>query len=119
MITRRIILTIILLALPALACSIGGSAGTQPAPTAGTAHLPSGGNPPTVTIEAPPAGSQAVVNQPFSVQVHATDAYGITRIEMHQEGRIVAIQSLPAPDTDARALVSFRPTDTGSVTLDV
>jgi hypothetical protein len=117
---HRLFIVFALLTLPALACSIGGGAtSADVTQSSGPTDMPTSGDPPKVAIEAPPDHAQAVVNQSFTVQVHATDAYGVTRIVMSESGRLVAIQPLPSPDTDAKALLSFRPTNIGPVTLQV
>jgi len=74
---------------------------------------------PRISIEAPGDGAQAVVGEPFSVRIHATDGVGITRVEMRESGRVVISQSSPDAQPDFTALLKYRPTNTGKVTLQV
>jgi hypothetical protein len=120
-VTRRCVLALLLLAIPILACNLLSSpeGGSPVAPAQGATALPTGGPPPRITIESPASGSQALVNKPMTVRVHATDAAGITRVEMREAGRVVYSQPMPAPESDVTALLVYRPGNPGTVTLEV
>jgi len=104
-----------------LACSVPFMSAAPPTSvlTATPTDPPYTGAPPQISIDGPAANSQAIVNQPLRIRAHATDGAGITRIEMHESGRIVAAQSTVTPSKDFVALLEYRPTQTGNVTLDV
>ncbi len=74
---------------------------------------------PQVVIEAPGSGTQAVLQRPFTVRVHATDSLGITRVEMRESGRMVVSLPSPEPNPDLVALMQYLPTSVGPVTLEV
>ena len=117
---KRWSLTLPLL-LATLACSVT-PAGNNSTPTTivqKATDLPQGGDPPKVVIEAPGSNTKAVVAQPLTVRVHAMDTVGITRIEMREAGRVVASQPSPDPAADFTALLQYRPSSTGQVTLEV
>lgn len=117
---RRGIIAITMCALAALACNLAGSpqvgstpqGGGQPAP-------PDDGSRPTVTIEAPTNGSQAILRQQFTVRIRARDSSGVTRVVMREAERVVAVQPSPDPVRDFEALLPYLPTNTGRVTLEV
>lgn len=74
---------------------------------------------PTISIQSPPARSQSVAGQRMLVKVRATDDVGITRVEMRESGRVVAVQSAPTPARDFEALLPYTPTSTGMIRLEV
>jgi hypothetical protein len=113
---NRGILAVGLLAASVLGCNL--LQGGTPAPQ-GVTGSQTDAPPPQVAIEAPPNGSQAVVNKGVDIRVHATDSVGITRVEMRESGRVVASQPSPDPDPDFTALMHYLPTRTGAVTLEV
>ncbi|GEM_PF-1023039 len=120
--SRPTLLPITLLLLASLACNAPFMQSTTPVPAptqAGSASLPTSASRPQIVIEAPASGSQAVVKQVLTVRVHATDSVGITRVEMHESGRIVVSQPSPDPDPDFTALLNYRPSNTGPVTLEL
>ncbi len=110
-----------LLFLAVLACTAPFAATPIPTTdaTATPTNPPFSGPPPQVTIESPGANAQAVLNQSFTVRAHATDGVGVTRVEMHEAGRIVAIQPSASSDRDLVALLEYRPAQLGSVKLEV
>ncbi len=114
------LIPLILLGLAALACNApfmqSGSAAT---PVVSPAAVADNGARPTVVIEEPANGSQAVILKPVTFRVHATDSTGITRVEMHESGRMVSSQLSPEPDPDFTALLSYNPTSVGTVTLEI
>jgi hypothetical protein len=105
-------------AATAIACNAPflASTATSPAPTI---QPTVDGPAPTITIESPGNNSQALINQAFRVRVRATDTNGITRVEMREAGRIVVSQPSPEPNPDFTALLEYRPTSLGAVTLEV
>jgi len=110
-----------LLFLATLACSITptGSGNSPTAVGQNATEAVRGGTPPKVVIETPGNDTQTVLAQPMTVRVHATDDIGITRVEMRESGRVVASQPSPAPASDFTALLQYRPSSTGHVTLEV
>ena len=109
-----------ILALSTLACNLLASGGTtEKAPASTATDLPSDGTRPRVTIESPLSGSQALSGQPFTVRVHAVDNIGITRVEMREAGRIVVTQPSPEPNPDFVAILTYRPSSVGTVSLEV
>jgi hypothetical protein len=121
--TWRGLLIALALAALALACNFP-TAGSGPTPgrtqesVTQTSPAPSG-PPPEVVIESPDNGSQAVILQPLTVRVRAKDSTGVTRIDMRESGRIVANQPSPDPRQDLTALLVYRPSSLGTVTLEV
>jgi hypothetical protein len=111
------------LSLSVLACNLVGapeSTGTASTPAAAEpTNLPNDGIRPAVIIEAPANGSQAIVQQPLAVRVRATDNIGITRVEMRESRRVVTTQPSPDPVQVFEALLPYKPTNTGSLTLEV
>src|ERR1041385_5064179 len=103
-------LALTLLFLGTLACSIGptGKSGTPTTVVQIATEASGGGTPPKVVIETPGSNTQAVVAQPMTVRVHATDNIGITRVEMRESGRVVASQPSPEPAPDFTALLQYR-----------
>lgn len=103
-----------------LACNLFTSGGTTAVVSSPTAtDLPSDGTRPRVEIVSPQSGSQALYGQPFMVRVHAIDSIGVTRVEMRESGRIVVTQPSPEPNPDFEAILTYRPTSTGTVSLEV
>jgi hypothetical protein len=118
---RQRVLALLLLAAPILACNLLSSPGSNltETPTHDATALPTDGPPPRITIESPASGSQALVNTPMTVRVHATDTVGITRVEMREAGRVVYSQPMPNPEPDVTMLLVYRPGNPGTVTLEV
>lgn len=113
---RRAWLVLLVLSLASVACNLGAAPATTPTPEGvGGAD----GSHPSVVIEAPANGSQSFIGGRVEVRVRATDAVGITRVEMRESGRIVVSQSSPDPTTDFTALLTYRPSVAGTVTLEV
>src|SRR5262245_27771118 len=120
--SRSTLLLITLLALTSLACNapfMQSAAATATPAQVSSDNLPANTARPLIVIESPVSGSQALVRQVLTVRVHATDSVGIIRIEMHESGRIVVSQPSPDPAPDFTALLNYRPSNTGQVTLEL
>jgi hypothetical protein len=118
--TRSFFVILAFCSSTALACNAPFmQSGTSATSVAAASAASDDGSRPQVVIEAPVNGAQAVVQQPLTVKVHATDSSGITRVEMRESGRIVSSQPSPSPAVDFTALLGYRPTNVGSVTLEI
>ena len=82
MLRLRCIVVIIFTALSALACNAPFMASSSTAVPTQINSVPTGDSAtqPRIAIEAPGDGAQAVIGEPFSVRIHATDGVGITRV---------------------------------------
>jgi uncharacterized protein YgiM (DUF1202 family) len=114
-------LTLTLFIMATLACSITptGNNSTSTSVVQKATESVNGGTPPKVVIETPGSDAQAVIAQPLTVRVHATDTVGVTRVEMRESGRVVASQPSPEPASDFTALLQYKPISTGHITLEV
>jgi hypothetical protein len=101
-----------------LACNLGAPS-TAPATPANSGGGGDDGTTPSIVIEAPPNGSQSYLGGRVEVRVRATDSIGIDRVEMRDSGRIVVSQPSPERTTDFTALLTYRPSYIGTVTLEV
>lgn len=116
---RRGWIVLILLSLASLACNLPSTGDSGSPSSTQSSGQPDDGTTPTIVIEAPANGSQSYVGGKVDVRVHATDSLGVTRVEMRESGRIVVSQSSPDPSTDFTALLTYKPTSTGTITLEV
>jgi hypothetical protein len=118
-----ITLVFTVLSVSALACNLvsapDSTGTTATAVSAAPTSPPNDGTRPIVVIETPANGSQAIVQQPFTVRVRATDTIGITRVEMRESKRVVTTQPSPDPVQTFEALLPYKPTSTGPLTLEV
>ncbi len=116
-----ILVLLALLIAPLLACNLAQPNNATPADQPSSAPSTATGDmsPPTVVIQSPPPGSQAVVGKDLSVKVHATDSIGLTRVEMRESGRIVASQFSPDSSRDFTTVLTYRPSSVGALTLEV
>lgn len=98
------------------ACNLS-STGPQAAPT------PTGAasGKPVVTILSPQDGAEVVVDTQILVSVNATDAVGVTRVQLLADDQIVKTVSSETPggDPNLNVLLDYTPKDTGSLTLQV
>src|SRR5260370_22404034 len=110
-----------LLTIATLACSIPptGNNSTPTSVVQKATESANGGTPPKVVIETPSSDAQAVIAQPLTVRVHATDTIGVTRVEMRESGRVVASQPSPEPASDFIALLQYKPNRIGHINLEV
>ncbi|MBK8022539.1 MAG: SH3 domain-containing protein [Chloroflexi bacterium] len=103
----------VLVALVLSACNLS-SGGSVATPT-----VPSGGGLPVVTIVSPLDNASVPVNQEVTVSVSASDAVGITRIQLFANNSIV--QTVPSQtvggDLTLNTLIDYTPTQIGTVTL--
>jgi uncharacterized protein YgiM (DUF1202 family) len=76
---------------------------------------------PSVTISDPDDGAEFVVNENVLVSAGATDSVGVTRVELRANGQVVkTVSSQQASgEQNLAALLDYRPTLTGTVTLQV
>jgi hypothetical protein len=102
----------------ALACNLLGSPEAATAlPT--TAPPADDGSRPQVAIEAPLSGAQVVAGEQLIIRVRAVDSVGITRAELREGERVVAIQPAPEPSREFQALLPYTPRQTGALALSV
>lgn len=113
---QRAWLVLLVLSLASVACNLGAAPSVTPTPDSGGGVE---GSHPSVIIESPANGSQSYIGGRVEVRVRATDAVGVTRVELRESGRIVVSQSSPDPITDFTALLTYRPSIAGTVTLEV
>jgi hypothetical protein len=111
-------LACLMLGVAALACNL------LSAPEAATAvptatPLADDGSRPQVVIEAPLSGTQVVAGEQLIIRVRAVDSIGITRAELREGERVVAIQPAPDPIRDFQALLPYIPRQTGALALSV
>lgn len=120
---RRSLLILPILALfviLASGCNLMNSRLSSATPEPQSTVMPNDGTKPSITIEKPGNGAQGVVNQPLTVQVHAKDAYGVTRIVMSNEvDRVISQQPSPDPSMDLVALLTYTPANVGITKLQV
>lgn len=85
-----------------------------------TATQASGGRP-AVQILSPQNGDESVVNEEILVSAAATDAVGVTRVQLLANGQIVKTISSESPSGDQifNALMDYTPTAAGTVRLQV
>ncbi len=97
-------------------CNLSTEGDTNPIPS--TAQ--SGGRP-TVSIISPANGSEFTVNDRILVSANATDAVGVTRIQLLADGQIVKTVSSEADggERNMNAVLDYTPRATGSVNLSV
>ncbi|MFQ3535715.1 MAG: SH3 domain-containing protein [Aggregatilineales bacterium] len=74
---------------------------------------------PQVVIEAPLDGAQVIAGEQLIIRVRAVDSFGVTRAELRQGERVVAIQPAPDPIREFQALLPYTPTQSGMITLSV
>lgn len=76
---------------------------------------------PVVTISSPANGDEVVVGTDLFVTGNATDAVGITRVQLIANNQIVKTTSSESAtgDTSMNVVLDYRPTVTGNVTLEV
>ncbi len=72
---------------------------------------------PTVTIGAPPHGAEVPVKTLVLVQAEATDDTGVSRIELWEDGSIVAVAQSPTPQPRFSAVLQWTPSSAGPHTL--
>jgi len=77
------------------------------------------GSRPQVVIEAPLSGAQVVAGEQLIIRVRAVDNIGITRAELREGERVVAIQPAPEPSREFQALLPYTPRQTGALALSV
>ncbi len=115
--TWRVWLPSVLLVSAALACNlITGSETKKEATKIAKSSLPG------VVIQAPEDGAQVLQNTDVLIYAIATDAVGVTRIEMFADGFVVASQASPnleQGDTEFQVLLRWRPVAAGDHKLEV
>jgi uncharacterized protein YraI len=107
-----------LIALLLGACNLSSTGGREENITTPTTVT---GGRPSVQILAPQNGDEAVVDEDVLVSVTATDAAGVTRVQLLANGQIVKTVSSESPTGDQvfSALLDYTPTQEGDVTLQV
>lgn len=111
-------LACLMLCVAALACNLLSAPETATAvPT--TTPFADDGSRPQVAIEAPLSGTQVVAGEQLIIRVRAADNIGITRAELREGERVVAIQPAPDPSREFQALLPYTPRQTGTLSLSV
>lgn len=103
----------------ALACNLLSAPELAPTPTLTAAPLLDDGSRPQVLIESPPNGAQVIVGEQVIIRVRAIDSVGITRVELREGERVVAIQPSPDPIREFQALLPYIARQSGALTLSV
>jgi uncharacterized protein YraI len=108
----------VLIALVLGACNLSSSGDREE--SLATATTVTGGRP-SVTILAPQTGDEFVVEEDILVSITATDAAGVTRVQLLADGQIVKTVSSESPTGDQvfTGLLDYTPTEEGDVTLQV
>jgi hypothetical protein len=111
-------IVIVFVALLLGACNLSSSGDREQ--SLATPTLVTGGRP-TVQILAPQDGDEFVVDEDILVSVNATDAAGVTRVQLLADGQIIKTVSSESPTGDQvfSALLDYTPTEEGDVTLQV
>ncbi len=117
-VSPRLVITVFLLSLTALACNLIGGGNTQPTAFM-TATSPFGA--PTVTINSPANNSEAVRGQAVLIQSTARDNIGVTRVELRVDGFIVNTVSSQSAQGDREFAViqTWTPAQAGQHTVQV
>ncbi|HEX2622045.1 MAG TPA: Ig-like domain-containing protein, partial [Phototrophicaceae bacterium] len=113
---RRILPVILLMLLAA--CNLT----TEEEDIGATATTPQDvGGKPNVVINSPATGTQITVNREILVSATATDAVGVTRMQLFANGNIVkTVTSETTAGTQTfNAVLNFTPTQTGDLILRV
>lgn len=114
---RLVITSVLLLVLSA--CNLNFS----PEPENDPLNVPTidAGGKPNVTITSPEAGDEVVVNSQIFVTANATDAVGVTRVQLIAGTQIVKTVSSESPSgqTNFPVLLDYTPRQTGEVELQV
>src|SRR5450432_962923 len=105
-----------LLGMTGLACSIGAAPST-PTPQAS----PTSAQKPTVTIQAPQDGADAVVGTPITVQATGSHPDGVTRLELraNTQQADTKVSQNPEGDQQFSAYLNFTPAVSGILILQV
>ncbi len=109
----------LLLAAAALACNLASAPEASTPPTPTLALPAEDGTRPQVVIEAPASGAVVVAGEQIVIRVRATDNIGITRAELREGERVVAIQPAPDPTREFEALLPYIPSQSGTLNLSV
>lgn len=114
----RLSFVILVVLLLASACNLGASEPNTPLPI--VTQAPSASQP-QILITSPISGDQFVVNEQILVAVRATDAIGITRVQLFADGIIVKTISSESIDGDQEfvGVLDFTPRVEGNYTLRV
>jgi len=117
-----LILPLLLLLGAALACNLtreGDDKGKkQETPTTSVSEATQ----PSVIIQAPDDGAQVLLGTDVLIYAIASDIIGVTRVELIQNGTVVASQASPnleTGDTEFQVLIRWRPTAVGEQTLEI
>lgn len=108
----------VMLCAAALACNLlPAEPISTPMPSA--TPLIDDGSRPQVVIESPREGAQVIAGEQLIIRVRAVDSIGITRAELREGERVVAIQPAPDPIREFQALLPYVPRQSGALTLSV
>ena len=114
-----VLLSILSMAAAALACNLT-TGGDEDQAATGTQIA--GAQLPSVIIQAPNDGAQVLVNSDVLIYAVATDAQGVTRIELVENGFVLASQASPdleSGETEFQVLLRWQPNTVGEHTLEV
>ncbi|MBZ0310076.1 MAG: SH3 domain-containing protein [Anaerolineae bacterium] len=109
-------LALIFLTAAALACSLKPIEEDSGSPTeqASTTYAQ-----PTVSITAPGSGQQVAMGSDIEIQVMASGADGVDRVQLSVGGRTSSTKAFPEATTSAEALLRWRPDREGTFNLSV
>ncbi|MBX3063286.1 MAG: SH3 domain-containing protein [Anaerolineae bacterium] len=118
----RLVIPLLLFGILALACNLGAEAPQATnTPDQSAATLIANSDVPEVEIRSPADNTQVIVSTEVQVYVRAVDKIGVTRVEMRANNQIVdTVASVdPAGSPAMDSLLSFTPTTTGPVVIQV
>jgi hypothetical protein len=117
---RRFVGALLTLVLSALACNLtvadSQSRGLSASPTPA---FSAEGDPPIVSILAPSNDQQVQVGRDVEIVVQASDAQGVTRLQLNVGNRTSSTKSFPEASPNVEALLRWRPERTGRFELSV
>src|SRR5258708_11104864 len=120
-IRARLLLSVMAVALAALACNLGAQPpGVTETPGATASTLVALSDVPDVEIRSPADNSEVAIQTEVQVYVRAVDKVGVTRIEMNVDGLIVDTAAAPqangVPSLDS--ILSWTPQTSGPHVLE-
>ena len=106
------LLLLVLLGLIASACNLSSGKGEEKKATATSGTPISEAGIPTVIIQAPDSGAHVLLGTDVLIYAVASDAVGVTRVELIQGETVVAAQASPnldKGDAEFQVLLRWRP----------
>src|SRR4051812_32941077 len=120
-IRARLLVSVLAVALAALACNLGAQPATTVPPAATGSTLVAQSDVPDVEIRSPADQSEVVIRTEVQVYVRAVDKVGVTRIEMRVDGLIVDTAASPEANGTQQmdSILSWTPNSPGPHVIEV